>query len=313
MAKSGVSTVAIVGTGTIGASWASLFLAHGLTVRCADPSPDAEQATRHFVERAWPALGALGPVPGLDVAQQRLSFHTQIGAAVTGVGFVQENAPERLELKQRLLAEIEDALEPDTVIASSTSGIMPSAMQAGMLHPERFLVGHPFNPPHLLPLVEVVGGQQTSPASIALAMEFYQALGKRVIHVRKEVSGHVANRLQAALWREAVHLAVEGVASVADIDAAVVAGPGLRWALMGPHMTLHLAGGQGGMAHFVDHLGPAFESWWADLGTPVIDAAARAILVQGIAEEVGSQTVETLADIRDAGLLSLLASIKPLS
>lgn len=313
MAQSDVSTVAVIGTGTIGASWAGLFLAHGLTVRCADPSPDAELATRRFIERAWPALGTLGLVPELELSQQRLSFHAEIGTAVTGVGFVQENAPERLELKQRLLAEIETALAPDTVIASSTSGIMPSAMQAGMAHPERFLVGHPFNPPHLLPLVEVVGGRQTSPASIALAMEFYQALGKRVIHVRKEVSGHVANRLQAALWREAVHLAVEGVASVADIDAAVVAGPGLRWALMGPHMTLHLAGGQGGMAHFVDHLGPAFESWWADLGTPVLDAAARDILVQGIAREVGSQTVEALADIRDAGLLGLLTSIKPLS
>lgn len=313
MAQSMVSTVAIIGTGTIGASWASLFLAYGLTVRCADPSPDAEQTTRRFVEKAWPALSALCPAPDLDVALQRLSFHAQIGAAVTGADFVQENAPERLDLKQVLLAEIEEALAPDVVIASSTSGIMPSAMQAGMQDPERFLVGHPFNPPHLLPLVEVVGGQQTSPASIAFAMAFYQALGKRVIHVRKEVSGHVANRLQAALWREAVHLAVEGVASVADIDAAVVSGPGLRWALMGPHMTLHLAGGQGGMGHFVDHLGPAFESWWADLGTPVLDAAARDILVQGIAEEVGPQTVETLADKRDAGLLSLLAGTKPLS
>lgn len=313
MAKTEVSTVAVIGTGTIGASWASLFLAHGHSVRCADPSPDAEPATRRFVERAWPALAALGPVPDLDTAQHRLSFHAEIGTAVAGVGFVQENAPERLELKQRLLAEIEAALAPEAIIASSTSGIMPSAMQAGMLHPERFLVGHPFNPPHLLPLVEVVGGLQTSPASIALAMEFYQALGKRVIHVRKEVSGHVANRLQAALWREAVHLAVEGVASVADIDAAVVAGPGLRWALMGPHKTFHLAGGQGGMAHFVDHLGPAFESWWADLGTPVLDAASRDILVQGIAQEVGPQTVEALVEVRDAGLLGLLASIKPLS
>jgi carnitine 3-dehydrogenase len=313
MSASDISTAAIIGTGTIGASWASLFLAKDLTVRCHDPSADAENQTRAVVERAWSALAQLGAVPPLEQAQARLSFHTTAKAAVEGADFVQENTPETLEIKRRVLAEIEAGLHPDALIASSTSGLMPSAMQEAMTRPDRFLVGHPFNPPHLLPLVEVVGGRLTSEQSITRVMEFYTRMGKRAIHIRKEINGHVANRLQAALWREAVYLAAEGVASVADIDAAVASGPGLRWALMGPHLTLHLAGGEGGMAHFVDHLGPAFSAWWDELGAPSLDAGTRALLVAGVDEAVGGQTVDALAARRDEALITLLRSIKTLS
>lgn len=308
-----IRTVAVIGAGTIGASWASLFLAKGLTVRCSDPSPDADNQIRAFVTRAWPSLAQLGSVPTLEQALASLSMHPAVEAAVESADFVQENTPERLELKRRVLDQIEAGLRPEVVIASSTSGLMPSAMQEGMAQPERFLVGHPFNPPHLLPLVEVVGGRNTSAGSIVKAMDFYTLLGKRAIHIRKEINGHVANRLQAALWREAVYLAVEGVASVADIDAAVASGPGLRWALMGPHLTLHLAGGEGGMKHFVDHLGPAFSDWWAELGTPTLDAPTRDLLAAGMTEAVGSQTVAQLAASRDRALIALLKAIKPLS
>ncbi|WDR03124.1 3-hydroxyacyl-CoA dehydrogenase NAD-binding domain-containing protein [Devosia algicola] len=313
MSVSEIRTVAVVGTGTIGASWASLFLAKGLTVRCYDPSPDAEKHSRAFVERAWSALAQLAPVPPLDHAQARLSHHPSVETAVDAADFVQENTPELLDLKRKVLTEIEAGLRPDVVIASSTSGLMPSTMQETMARPERFLVGHPFNPPHLLPLVEVVGGRHTSAQCVTTAMEFYGLLGKRAIHIRKEINGHVANRLQAALWREAVFLAAENVASVADIDAAVASGPGLRWALMGPHLTLHLAGGEGGIEHFVDHLGPAFTAWWAELGTPTLDPSTRDLLVAGISQGVGSQSVAQLAEDRDKALIKLLRAIKPLS
>jgi 3-hydroxyacyl-CoA dehydrogenase len=264
------------------------------------------------VARAWPALTALGAAQPLDAAQARLSFHARAGDAVAGADFVQENAPEKIALKRVLLAEIEEAGGEAMIIASSSSGLMPSLMQEEMTHPQRFVVGHPFNPPHLLPLVEVVGGQRTSAETIAAAMAFYARLGKQPIHIRKEVNGHVANRLQAALWREAVHLVAEGVASVADIDAAVTGGPGARWALMGPHMTLNMAGGPGGMAHFLDHLGPAFEAWWDELGTPRLDADTRQILLAGIAEAIGTHSYSELAGQRDRELVKLLSSVQPL-
>ncbi|MBZ6078257.1 3-hydroxyacyl-CoA dehydrogenase NAD-binding domain-containing protein [Microvirga puerhi] len=302
-------TIAIIGAGTIGASWASLFLARGLSVRCSDPSAEAETFTRAYVDRA---LSEAENSLDLAEAQSRLNFLATPGEAADGADFAQENAPERLDLKRRLLAEIEESIADTAIIASSTSGLMPSDMQNGMTRPERFIVGHPFNPPHLLPLVEVVGGRQTSQETIASALTFYAEIGKRPIHLRKEINGHIANRLQAALWREAVHLAVEGVASVSDIDAAVVAGPGLRWALMGPHLTLHLAGGDGGIDKFIGHLGPAFESWWAELGSPRLDANARTLLSEGVREEVGTRQLSELAESRDQALKNLLKFSKPL-
>lgn len=301
-----IERVAVIGTGTIGMSWAALFLARGLAVSTSDPAPDAEARLRRFVDDCWPVLAQLGPVAPRP-PHQRLTFHAHPETAVAEAGFVQENAPEREAIKQELLARIDAVLPPEIVIASSSSGLLISRLQAACRHPERVVIGHPFNPPHLIPLVEIVGGAQTAPFAIERAMAFYAGIGKRPIHIRREVAGHVANRLQAALWREAVHLVATGVASVADVDAAISEGPGLRWALMGPHLTFHLAGGTGGMAHFLEQLGPPLESWWDDLGAPSLTAAVREALTAGVAAEAAGRDIAALAAARDRFLIDLLA------
>lgn len=233
---SNVRTIAVVGCGTIGASWAAWFLGHGYTVRASDPDPARDAFIRDYTRNAWPALVRLGAAnaAGPDAALARLSFDVDPVRAVTGCDFVQESALEREDLKQALLARLDKALPANVVISSSTSGFMPSVLQQDMGTPERLVVGHPFNPPHLVPLVEVIGGRRTAPATVTWAIDFYRHIGKHPIRIEKEVAGHVANRLQAAIWREAVHLVNEGVASVADVDAAIAYGPGLRWAIMGP-------------------------------------------------------------------------------
>ena len=226
-----VQRVAVVGTGVIGASWAAYFLAHGLDVNATDPSPGAEDRLRAAVAQHWPTLERFGLAPGASV--DRLRFHDSLEDAVSVADFVQENGPERADFKADLMRRMDEAAPPYAILASSSSGLSVTAMQALCARPERVVLGHPFNPPHMIPLVEVGGGEKTSPAVIAAAMAFYTAIGKRPIHVRREIKGHIANRLQAALWREAFHLVNEGVASVADIDTAIAQGPGLRWALMG--------------------------------------------------------------------------------
>jgi len=228
---------------------------------------------------------------------------------VADAEFVQESGPEREDLKIELFRTLDAAVPPETVIASSSSGLLMSRIQDGCRHPERCVIGHPFNPPHLIPLVEVVGGGRTAPEAVARAQAFYRQIGKEPIHVRKEVKGHIANRLQAALWREAVHLLADGVASVADIDKAIAFGPGLRWAFMGPNTTFHLAGGEGGMAHFLAHLGTPMESWWADLGAPRLTPEIRTRIVEGVAEAVGGRSIPELAADRDRRLLAILAAL----
>jgi len=300
-----IRRVAVVGAGTIGASWAAIFLARGHEVRVSDPSPAGEAFARRFIEEAWPTLETLGWVaPGAGMA--KFSFHASATAAVEGAEFVQESAPEREDVKVRLFAEIDAVLPPEVVIASSSSGLLISRIAARCRHPERCVIGHPFNPPHLIPLVEVVGGAAAAPEAIAAAMAFYRDLGKHPIHIRKEIPGHVANRLQAALWREAVHLVAEGVVSVADADAAIAYGPGLRWALMGPHLTFHLAGGDGGMSHFMAHLAPAVQSWMDDLGTTRLTPAVQRIIIDGVADEAGGRSMADLRRWRDRKLLEIL-------
>ena len=301
-----IRRVAVIGAGTIGASWAAYFLARGLEVRASDPAPQAETRLRHFVDDAWPVLARLAPVPATP-PHRALTFCPDPETAAAGADFVQENAPEREPVKRALLARLDAVVPPEIVIASSSSGLLITRLQADCAHPERCLIGHPFNPPHLIPLVEVVGGERTAPAAIERALAFYSAIGKRPIHIRREVAGHVANRLQAALWREAVHLLAAGVASVADIDAAISEGPGLRWALMGPHLTFHLAGGAGGIAHFLEQLGPPLESWWDELGNPRLTPEIGQALAAGVATETGGRDIAALAAERDRFLVDLLA------
>ena len=299
-----VRHVAVLGAGTIGASWTALFLARGLSVAVQDPNPAAEPYVRRYVTDAWPTLERLGMVAG--ASPDRWQFHAAPVDAVRDADFVQENAPERLEIKRALYAEIDAALPLDTILASSSSGLMMSDLQPGLASAARLAIGHPFNPPHLIPLVEVVGGKATAPATTAWCLEFYRHIGKRPILVRKEAPGHLANRLQAALWREAVNAVVTGLASVEDVDTAISSGPGLRWAAMGPHMTFHLGGGEGGMAHMLAQFRPAFTAWWQTMGTPELTDAVCRQLIDGVAAEAKGRDLATLARERDAVLLPLL-------
>jgi carnitine 3-dehydrogenase len=299
--------VAVLGAGTIGASWTALFLARGLRVAVYDPAPDCEVRVREFIEAAWPTLERLGLSAGADATG--VSFHDDPATAVEGVALVQENGPEDLEVKRALFARIDAALAPETVVASSTSGFMPSELQAGRRGPERYVVGHPFNPPHLIPLVEVVGGQATDPAVVDWTAEFYAALGKRPIRIRREIPGHVANRMQVALYREAIHLVLKDVASIEDVDAAIAYGPGLRWALMGPHMAHHLAGGRGGLRHLLEHIGPSIERWWHDLGRPDLTPAAIDRLVEAF-DRAETRPIAQLEAERDALLVALLETLQ---
>lgn len=300
-----VHRVAIVGTGTIGASWATHYLARGFDVTATDPAPAAEKALRSYVDAAWESAATLGAEPG--TSPDRLRFTADMRQAVADADFVQENAPERPELKVKLFADIDEATPPDSIIASSSSGITMSVIQAECRRPERTLIGHPFNPPHIIPLVEVVGGTKTAPETIRDAMSFYAAIGKKPIHLKKELPGHVANRLQAALYREVVHLIEQGVLDVADSDDAVSWGPGLRWGVMGPNLLWHLGGGEGGIQHFMDTLMPRLAGMWQDLGTPELTPELREKIVDGVLEEVNGHSVDELATQRDAMLLGLLA------
>jgi 3-hydroxyacyl-CoA dehydrogenase len=296
--------IGVVGTGVIGASWAAHFLAHGHDVVATDPAPGAEERLRADVAAHWPVLQ---PVEG--ASPERLTFTSDPAAAVAGADFVQENGPEREDVKHALYAVLDEATRPDVVLASSSSGMLPTVIARGAArHPERVLVGHPFNPPHLIPLVEVVPGEQTGEDVVERALAFYAAVGKKPIRLRQEVPGHVANRLQAALWQEAYSLVERGVATVADIDAAIANGPGLRWAVLGPFVNQHLSGGPGGLAHVLEHLGPPTEAWWRDLGQVTLTPELNAKLVSGVDDELAGTDPAELVARRDAVLTSLLAA-----
>lgn len=297
--------IAVIGAGTVGASWAAYFLARGFEVGASDPSPNGEAFARRFIDNAWPALEALKIVqPGAD--RKRFAFFKDPAEAAKDATFVQESGPEREDLKIELFATLDAAVPPETVIASSSSGLLISRVTRKCKHPERCVIGHPFNPPHLIPLVEVVGGKKTAPEAVYKAMTFYRSIGKHPIQINKEVRGHVANRLQAALWREAIHLVSEGVVSVADADAAVAYGPGLRWALMGPSLTFHMAGGEGGMTHFLEHIGGPMQSWMDDLGKPKLTPKTRKTIIEGVAEEAGRRSIADLQRWRDRKLIEIL-------
>ena len=293
-------TVAVIGTGAIGASWAALALAHGATVWASDPAEQAERRLRATVE------DHLGELDAGPAAMDRLRFHTDVAAAVAGADLVIESGPEILEVKRELFAVLDAAAAPDVVLASGSSGFGPSSFQDACRRPERVVVAHPFNPPHLVPLVEVVGGRDTAEETITATMAAMAALGRAPVRIRAELPGHVVNRLQAALWREAYDLIGRGAITVADLDFAVSCGPGLRWALLGPIATQHLSGGEGGLGHVLDHLGPPMVAWWADLGEPELTAELSARLVRGVAEELGGRERDVLAR-RDHALRELLA------
>jgi 3-hydroxyacyl-CoA dehydrogenase len=297
--------IAIIGTGVIGASWTALFLAKGLQVVATDIAPNAETALRKFVETAWPALQRLGLAPG--ASQSNLKFTAAIAQAVSGVDLVQENGPERIDFKQKLYGQLDELLPPDVIVASSSSGLKMSDIQLGAKsHPERCVIAHPFNPPHLIPLTEIVGGAKTSEETIRRAAEFYTSIGQRTVRLNKEMPGHVANRLQGALAREVYYLVAEGVVSAADVDTALCWGPGLRWGVMGNMMLNHLGGGPGGIEHFFQQFTGPMTAWWKTLGSPALTPQVQKKLIDSVHAEVGSRTIEELEAERDEMLLGLL-------
>ena len=299
-----IRRIAIVGTGVIGASWAAHYLARGFDVVATDPAPNAEENLHKYVNDAWEQARVIGLTPG--ASRYRLSFTSKMHEALANADFVQENAPERPEFKIKLFAEIDAATPADSIIASSSSGITPSVMQSNCKHPERVLIGHPFNPPHIVPLVEVVGGTKTSPEAIQRAIEFYASIGKKPILLNKELPGHVANRLQAALYREVMYLIQQGVLSVADADDAVSYGPGLRWGVMGPSLQFHLGGGAGGIKHFMDHLMDPMDALIKTLGTPDINPALKQTIAEGVLGKAGDHSVEQLAHDENELLVGLI-------
>ena len=305
---SSIDRVAIVGAGTIGASWAACFLARGMEVKAWDPAPGAEAALRAFVDGAWPALEGLDAVAD-GASPDRLTFCAGPAATVDGVGFIQESAPEKLDVKQALYAEIDAALPGDVVMASSTSGLIMSELQAGLSNASRFVVGHPFNPPHLVPLVEVVGGADTDAAVVDWTIDFYDAHGKKAIRLNREAPGHLVNRLQVALWREAMDAVLTGLASVEDVDDAIKYGPGLRFGVMGPFELCHLAGGPEGFSNFLDHFGDALQHWMDDMRSVELTPEVRARLKSQVAGAIGGRAFSSIANERDTLLLPVLRTL----
>jgi 3-hydroxyacyl-CoA dehydrogenase len=299
-----VRRIAIVGTGVIGASWAAQYLARGFDVVATDPAPDAEANMRKYVDEAWGPLTKIGLSPG--AARERLTFTRSMTDALSKADFVQENGPERPDFKIKLFADMDEVTPVDSIIASSSSSLTMSVVQSKCRHPERCLIGHPFNPPHIVPLVEVVGGARTSPEAIEQAMAFYTSIGKKAILLHKELPGHVANRLQSALYREVLYLVQQGVLSVEDADAAVAWGPGLRWGIMGPSLQFHVGGGAGGIKHFIEHLLDPMVAMFKSLGSPEITPDLKRTIAEGVLKEAGDRPVERVAQEENELLVGLL-------
>ncbi|MGO1117631.1 L-carnitine dehydrogenase [Rhodovibrionaceae bacterium A322] len=303
-----IKTVAIVGTGVIGAGWAARCLAHGLDVVAWDPAPGAEERLRAAVANAWPALERVGLWPG--ASQDRLSFVSELADAVKGADFVQESAPEREELKQKLHAEIDQAVRSDVIVASSSSGLLPTDIQRDCAHPERVIIGHPFNPVYLLPLVELVAGEKSDAAAIDVASAFYASIGMKPLKVRKEIEGYLSDRLQEALWREVLHLVNDDIADTGELDDAIIYGPGLRWALMGTNLTFHLAGGDSGMRHMLEQFGPALKLPWTKLEAPELTDSLIDKMVEGTQKQAAGRSVKELEQLRDNCLISIMQALR---
>ena len=301
----------MVGAGVIGGGWALHYLRMGLDVDVYDPAPDAERNLLSALGEKWPLLERIGLAEG--ASPERLSFKADLASAVAGADVVQENSPEDLAVKRGVLAAIDRVAAPDAVIASSTSGFTMTTLQAGCAQPQRCVVGHPFNPPYLIPLVEVVGGELTDPDAVDWLAGFYAAAGKRPLRLSRELPGFVGNRLQEALWREALHMVATGEATVEEIDEAIAFGPGLRWAQMGPCLTLHLAGGSAGMAHTLDHFGAALLEPWTRLEAPPLTEQLRERMVDGCDRLAGGRSVAELERQRDEFLAELLGLVRRFS
>ena len=299
-----VQTVGIVGAGVIGGGWAAKFLAQGYDVVVWDPAPDGAEKLQRLLDIAWPSLEQLGLAPGASRERLRMVDTLEEVGAVADV--IQENCPEVLQLKIDTLAQIDAATPLGVPILSSTSGYRMTDMAGASAHPERLVVGHPFNPPYLVPLVEVVGGEQTDPAVVDWTLDFYTWAGKKALRCSNELPGFVANRLQDAVWRELLHMVDNDEATVEECDVALVYGPGVRWAQMGVGLTFHLAGGEGGMGHMLDHFGDSLLEPWTRLEAPPLTKELRDKMVAGCDEEAAGRSIADLQRQRDAFLVELM-------
>jgi carnitine 3-dehydrogenase len=299
-----IKKIAVVGTGVIGNGWISRFLSQGYDVVATDPAENAEARMRESIENAWPALEKQGLAEG--ASKDRLTFEPDLAKAISNADLIQENVPEREELKRMVLAEIDRLSKPEAIIASSTSGLKPSTLQEDCQRPERVIVAHPFNPVYLIPLVELVGGKDTSPEIIEISERFYESIKMKPLVISTEVEGHVADRLMEAIWREALHLVNDGVATTEEVDAAIIYGPGLRWALMGPFLTLHLAGGEQGMRHMLEQFGPALKLPWTKLVAPELTDELTNRVVEGCEAQTAGHSIPELEQRRDEFLIDLM-------
>ncbi|MBW1689969.1 MAG: 3-hydroxyacyl-CoA dehydrogenase family protein [Deltaproteobacteria bacterium] len=307
-----IQSVGIVGTGVIGASWAAFYASKGFVVKMYDIDPSLSQEGLRRAKDYVEVLRGQGLLPedAYRNAIANMSIAKDLPGAVKEVQLVQESVAENYEVKHQVFKVMDAETTPDVIIASSSSGLLMTEIQKATRHPERCLIAHPFNPPHLIPLIELVPGEQTDENTVSKMKTFFEDLGKIPVVLKKEASGHIANRLAAALWREATDIVLKGIASVEDVDKALSAGPGIRWALMGQHLIYHLGGGEGGIEHFIDHLGPAFEQWWKNMATwTSLPPGAKDILVEGVNEELRGKSVGEMAQWRDDKLIKLLKLI----
>jgi carnitine 3-dehydrogenase len=298
-----VKTLGLLGTGVIGGGWAARALHFGIDVIAADVKPEMEEWIRGAVANAEPALARLtfAPLP----PKGKLSFTTDLKVMAQRADFIQENIPEQLPLKQRMLAEVSRHAAADVIIASSTSGLTPTDLQHDMVSPERFCVAHPFNPVYLLPLVELVGGEKTVQATIDAAAQFFKYIGMHPLHVRREVPGHLTDRLQEALWREILHLVNDGVATTGELDESIIYGPGLRWAAMGTNLIYHLAGGESGMRHMLAQFGPCLKWPWTKLEAPELTEGLIDRMVEGTQAQAAGRSIRELERLRDDYLVAI--------
>ncbi|MGR9050501.1 3-hydroxyacyl-CoA dehydrogenase NAD-binding domain-containing protein [Halobacillus faecis] len=298
-----VQKIAVVGTGVIGNGWIARMLAQGYDVVATDPAEGAEERMRRAVDQAWPYVEALGLAEG--ASKDRLTFENELADAVKDADFIQENVPEVEELKQTVLKNIDQHAKPDALIGSSTSGIMPSELQANLQHPERVVVAHPFHPVYILPLVEVVAGKQTTTENVEKAKAFYESLNMSVLLVRHEIEGHIADRLIEAIWRESLHIVNEGIATTEEVDKAFTHGAGMRYAQYGPFLTFHLAGGEGGMRHMLKQFGPALKKPWTKLEAPELTDELYEKVVTGCEEQANGMSMSELDQNRNEFLIRL--------
>ena len=299
--------VSIIGTGVIGAGWAARFIASGHHVQAYDPSPRSLIKLKTDVKKALISLSKIGLHKNASI--KNLTYHNNIKDALKDTSFVQENAPEKEKLKTSLLKEIDQLLDKKILIASSSSGLLPTKIQSKCKFPNRVLIGHPFNPVYLLPLVEIVKGKKTSQQSALKLKKIYESIGMKPLMVRKEIEGYISDRLQEALWRESLHLIKDGIASTEEIDDAIVYGPGLRWAFMGVCLTFHLAGGEEGMKHMLEQFGPALKLPWTKLKAPELNKKLKGRMISGTKKQAGKFSINDLEKQRDLFLIEIMKTL----